>query len=82
MSVSLVDLRFRWQAYRLRERLMQLSADDTAQREDVGRFAGTKLFLSSGWETCVLIMWSKDEKEFWDKYNELCLGARDQSDHV
>ncbi|EGV27523.1 hypothetical protein ThidrDRAFT_4664 [Thiorhodococcus drewsii AZ1] len=72
VSVSLIEFPYRWQVYALRDKL----------QADPERFRAAKLFLSTGWEDCILILWNENERAFWDNYRLLNLGSSRHSNNT
>jgi hypothetical protein len=63
---------YRWQCYQLKARLAEL--------EKKYRQNSFQLFLSSGWEKAILIIWHSNEADFWNLFDELKLGPWGHSD--
>lgn len=66
VAVSLIEFAYRWQAYELRDRLdRQSNASDKRCL-----FTAAELFLSSGWETCILVLRLPQVEDFWTLFWE------------
>jgi hypothetical protein len=72
ISVSLIEFAYRWQAFDLRRKLA----------EQAEQFPGAKLFLSSGWETCILILWHRAAEDFWKVFWNGPLDLGGSCEHV
>ncbi len=72
LSVSLIEFAYRWQAYELRRQLKALPHE----------FPDATLFLSSGWETCILVLVHQEEADFWKVLDNETLHLGSRCEHI
>ena len=73
-SISLIKYNYRWEVITLWKRLQESEAKSGLGAERP-KYPAARLYLSSGWEDCILLLWHKDESDFWKTYEDLDLGS-------